>query len=106
MNNKLFVGGLSRETTEDSLREAFSQAGTVTSVWIKIDRDTGMPGGFGFVEMSTEAEAQAAIDMWNSKELGGRTLTVNVARPQTDRPRQGGYDRNRGGGYQRGGNKR
>ncbi len=117
MNNKLFVGGLSRNSvTEDSLREAFAQAGTVESVWIKIDPETGMPKGFGFVEMATEEEAQAAIEMWNGKEFEGRTLEVNVARPKEDRPRGnfgggrggGGYnqDRRGGGGYGGGGGRR
>jgi RNA recognition motif-containing protein len=101
MNKKLYVGGLSWDTTEDSLREAFAQAGAVDSAWIKVDRETGRSGGFGFVEMATEAEAQAAIDMWNGKELEGRTLMVNEARPQADRPaRSNSY----GGGRGRGGN--
>jgi RNA recognition motif-containing protein len=103
MAKKLYVGSLSWGTTEDGLREAFSQAGTVESAWIKIDRDTGRSGGFGFVEMATEEEAQAAIDMWNGKELDGRQLVVNEARPQEDRGDRGGFGGNRGGGF--GGNR-
>jgi RNA recognition motif-containing protein len=103
MNKKLYVGGLSWGTTEEGLNEAFSQAGPVASAWIKIDRETGRSGGFGFVEMETVEAAQAAIDMWHGKELDGRTLTVNEARPQEERaPRSGGFNRG-GGGYQRGG---
>ncbi len=88
--NKLFVGSLSFNTTDEGLAEAFAQAGTVLSAQIIQDRQTGRSKGFGFVEMSTEEEAQAAIQMWNGKELDGRTLTVNVAKPKTerdDRPR-------------------
>ena len=85
MNKRLYVGGLSYDTTEDGLREAFSQAGTIESLTIIMDRDAGRSKGFGFVEMSSDAEAQAAIDMWNGKELDGKTLTVNEARPQADR---------------------
>lgn len=106
MNKKLYVGGLSWNTTEDELREAFSEVGRVESAWIKVDRDTGRSGGFGFVEMATEEEAQAAIDMWNGKELDGRNLTVNEARPQEERsPRQGGYNRS-GGNNRSSGNNR
>lgn len=92
---KLYVGGLPYKTTEDDLRDAFSQAGTVTSATIIMDRMTGRSKGFGFVEMSTDAEAQAAIDMWNGKDFGGRTMTVNEARPLEARPPR----RNDGGGY-------
>jgi RNA recognition motif-containing protein len=83
--NKLYVGGLSYNTTEDGLRNAFGQAGTVTSATIIMDRETQRSKGFGFVEMSTPEEAQAAIEMWNGKELDGRSLTVNEARPQKPR---------------------
>lgn len=86
MAQKLYVGGLPYSTTDDELREAFAQAGAVVSASIVIDRMTNRSRGFGFVEMTSEAEAQAAIDMWNGKELGGRVLTVNVARPKEDRP--------------------
>ncbi|MEX2008446.1 MAG: RNA-binding protein [Candidatus Spechtbacterales bacterium] len=81
MNKRLFVGGLPYATTEQELTNAFAQAGTVSSVAIITDRMTGRSKGFGFVEMATEEETQAAIDMWNGKEFEGRTLTVNEARP-------------------------
>ena len=81
MNKKLFVGGIAWKTTEDALREAFEKAGTVESATIITDRNTGRSKGFGFVEMATEEEAQAAIDMWNGKELDGRNIAVNEARP-------------------------
>ncbi len=85
MGTKLFVGGINFRSNEEALQEAFSQAGTVTSAVIINDKMTGRSKGFGFVEMSSEAEAQAAIEMWNGKELDGRTLTVNEARPQEPR---------------------
>ena len=89
MAQKLYVGGLPYQTTEDELRDAFAQAGSVTSSMIITDRMTGRSKGFGFVEMATDAEAQAAIDMWNGKEFNGRRLTVNEARPREERaPRQ------------------
>jgi len=94
MAKKLYVGGLPYSTTEDQLSEAFAQAGAVESSAIIIDKMTNRSKGFGFVEMASDAEAQAAIDMWNGKEFGGRTLTVNEARPKEDRPMGGG---NRGG---------
>lgn len=98
MNKKLYIGGLSYGTTEDSLKEAFGQAGTVESATVIMDKMTGRSRGFGFVEMSTEEEAQAALDMWNGKELDGRRLTVNEARPMADRPpREGFGGSNRGG---------
>ncbi|MFH1657622.1 MAG: RNA-binding protein [bacterium] len=81
MAKKLYVGGLSYDTTEDGLREAFSQAGTVESAAIIIDKMSGRSKGFGFVEMSTDEEAEKAIEMWNEKALDGRNLTVNEARP-------------------------
>jgi RNA recognition motif-containing protein len=90
MAKKLFVGGLPYETTDAELKDAFSQAGTVASAVIIMDKMLGRSKGFGFVEMSSDAEAQAAIDMWNGKEFGGRTLTVNEARPMEPR-NQGGY---------------
>lgn len=103
MATKLYIGGLSYNTTEDALKDAFANAGSVTSASIIMDKMTGRSRGFGFIEMSTEEEAKNAIDMWNGKELDGRTLTVNEARPLGDRParRPGGG----GGGYgDRGGN--
>lgn len=87
MSTKLYVGGISYRSTEDSLAEAFAQAGSVVSAKIITDRMTGRSRGFGFVEMGSPEEGQRAIDMWNGKELDGRTLTVNEARPLEDRPR-------------------
>jgi RNA recognition motif-containing protein len=98
MAQKLYVGGLPYSTTDQELADAFAQAGTVTSASIVTDRMTGRSRGFGFVEMSSEAEGTAAIDMWHGKEFGGRTLTVNVARPKEDRPAGGGGDRRGGNG--------
>jgi len=95
MNKRLYIGGLSYDTTEDSLKEAFAKAGTVESAAIIIDKMSGRSKGFGFVEMSSEEEAQKAIEMWNGKEFEGRNLTVNEARPMEERPRR---DFNRGGG--------
>ena len=101
MAKKLYVGGLSYSTTEDSLREAFSQVGAVESAAIIMDKMTGRSRGFGFVEMTNDEDAEKAVEMWNGKELDGRKLTVNEARPMGDRPprRTGG-----GGGFNRGGN--
>jgi RNA recognition motif-containing protein len=98
---KLYVGGLPYATTEDALKELFSQAGTVASATIIIDKMSGRSRGFGFVEMSSDDEAQSAISMFNGKEYEGRTLTVNEARPQGDRPRNGGFQRRGGFGGQR-----
>lgn len=89
MNNKLYVGNISFETSETDLQTLFAQAGTVETVNIIRDRDTGRPRGFGFVEMTTEADAQNAIDQFNEQQFGGRTLTVNIAKPQL--ARSGGY---------------
>ncbi|MDP3795470.1 MAG: RNA-binding protein [bacterium] len=86
MAKKLYVGGLSYGTTEDTLRDAFAQAGTVESATIIMDRMSGRSKGFGFVEMAIDEEAQRAIEMWNGKELDGRTVTVNEARPMEARP--------------------
>ncbi|MBI5079317.1 RNA-binding protein [Candidatus Wolfebacteria bacterium] len=101
MAKKLYVGGLSYSTVDGTLKEVFSQAGTVESATVIIDKMSGRSKGFGFVEMSTEEEAQKAIEMFNGKELDGRTVTVNEARPMEPRaPRQGGFDRGgRGGGF-------
>lgn len=82
MATKLFVGGLPYRTTQEELQEAFAQAGSVTSATIILDRATGRSKGFGFVEMSSDSDAQAAIEMWNGKDFGGRTLTVSEARPK------------------------
>jgi len=80
---KLFVGGLPYRTTGDELRDAFAQAGEVTSASIVTERETGRSRGFGFVEMATDEGTDAAISMWNGKDFGGRTLTVSEARPKT-----------------------
>lgn len=96
MAKKLYVGGLSYSTTSDSLKELFGQAGTVETVAIIMDKMTGQSKGFGFVEMTTEEEAQKAIETFNGQEFEGRTLTVNEARPQEDRPRNGGFNRDGG----------
>lgn len=81
MAKKLYVGGLPYSTTDDELKSAFAQAGAVESATVIMDRATGRSKGFGFVEMSSDAEAQAAIDLWNGKDFGGRNLTVSEARP-------------------------
>jgi len=95
MATKLYIGGVSYGTTEDGLRDAFAQAGSVVSAKIIIDKMTGRSRGFAFVEMTTDDEAQKAIELWNGKELDGRMLTVNEARPLEERaPRTGN-----GGGY-------
>lgn len=86
MLNKLYVGNLPYNTTEDDLREVFSEYGTVISSTIITDRETGRSKGFGFVEMSTEAEADAALNGMNGRDFGGRTLKVDKARPRADRP--------------------
>lgn len=99
MAKKLYVGGVAWGTTEDALRDAFSQAGTVDSATIIKDKMTGRSKGFGFVEMANDEEADKAIEMWNGKELDGRKLTVNEARPMEPRaPREGG-DRGFGRSY-------
>lgn len=90
MNNKLYVGNLSYEATESELQDLFGQAGTVQTVSIVRDRDTGRARGFGFVEMSNDAEAQNAIQQFDQKQFGGRNLTVNVAKPQAARGGNGG----------------
>ena len=81
MNTRLYVGSLSYDTTEESLKDFFSQAGTVNSVSIITDKYSGRSKGFGFVDMSTEEEAQKAIETLNGKELDGRTIIVDEARP-------------------------
>ncbi len=84
MAKRLYVGGLPYSTTEDALRTAFAGAGSVESANIIMDRATGRSKGFGFVEMATDEEASAAIEMWNGKEFEGRKLTVNEARPMNN----------------------
>jgi len=100
METKIYVGNLSFTTTEDELKELFSQAGTVASVALIKDRDSGQSKGFAFVEMTNQADAQKAIQMFNGKSLGSRELKVNLARPREERG-GGGYGRT--GGYGRGG---
>lgn len=87
MNNKLYVGNLSYSVRDDDLQQHFSAFGNVQSAKVMMERDTGRSKGFGFVEMSTAQEAQAAIDGLNGKNMGGRDLTVNIARPMESRPR-------------------
>ncbi len=100
MAKKLYVGGLPYSTTDMELKDAFSQAGAVESAVIIMDKMSGRSKGFGFVEMSSDEEAQKAVEMMNGKDFGGRTLTVNEARPMEDRPRR---DFRGGGGGDRGG---
>ena len=99
MGNKLYVGNLAYSVRDDSLQQAFAQFGTVTSAKVMMDRDTGRSKGFGFVEMGSDAEAQAAINGMNGQALEGRAIVVNEARPREDRPGGGGG----GGGYGGGG---
>ncbi len=106
MSMKLYVGNLSFQTSSDDLQQLFAQAGTVESASVVEDRETGRSRGFGFVEMSSNEEGQAAIQQFNGKEFNGRSLTVNEARPREDRGNRGGgggggrggYGGNRGGG--------
>jgi cold-inducible RNA-binding protein len=96
MNNKLFVGNLSFNTTENDLNDAFAAFGTVLEANLMMDRMTGKSRGFGFVTLSTADEAQKAIEGMNGRDMDGRALTVNVARPREERPGGGG-----GGGGRR-----
>ena len=106
MSTKLYVGNLAFQTTSQDLQELFGQAGTVQSASVVEDRDTGQSRGFAFIEMSSDAEAAAAIEQFNGKEVGGRALKVNEAKPRENRGGGGrgfggnrnGFDRNRGGG--------
>jgi cold-inducible RNA-binding protein len=112
MSMKLYVGNLSFQTSGDDLQQLFSQAGTVESASVVEDRDTGRSRGFGFVEMSSKEEGEAAIAQFNGKEVQGRALNVNEAKPREDRNGggggRGGFGGNRGGGGggYRGGNSR
>ena len=114
MGNKLYVGNLPYSVRDDDLQQAFSEFGAVNSAKVMMERDTGRSKGFGFVEMGSDAEAQAAINGMNGQSLGGRSVTVNEARPMEPRPpRSGGFggdrggygggNRSGGGGYGRGG---
>ena len=107
MSKKLYVGNLAFQTTSNDLQQLFAQAGTVESAQLIEDRDTGRSKGFAFVEMSTEDEAAAAIQQFNGKEVAGRALKVNEARPKENRSGGGGGGRgfggNRGGGFGGGG---
>jgi RNA recognition motif-containing protein len=99
MNNKLFVGSLSLETTENEVRDAFAAHGTVTEANLIMDRMTNRSRGFAFVTMSTDEEAQKAIQALNGKDMGGRALAVSVAKPREERaPARGGGRRDYGGG--------
>ena len=99
MNNKLYVGNLAYSVRDEDLQQHFSAHGTVQSAKVMMDRETGRSKGFGFVEMGTAAEAQAAIDALHGRDMGGRDLTVNIARPPEPRgERSGGGGRGFGGG--------
>jgi RNA recognition motif-containing protein len=103
MSKKLYVGNLAYRTTGQDLQQLFGQAGTVESASIIEDRDTGQSKGFAFVEMSTDEEAASAIQQFNGKEIGGRALRVNEARPRENRSGGGFGGGNRSGGFGRGG---
>ena len=99
MSTKLYVGNLAFQTTSQELQQLFAQAGTVQSASVVEDRDTGRSRGFAFVEMSTSEEASSAIEQFNGKEVGGRPLKVNEAKPRENRSVGGrGFGNNRGGG--------
>ncbi len=98
MATKLFIGSLPWDVTDDQLKDFFSSAGTVVTANVVVDRDTNRSRGFGFVEMSTEEEAQKAVKELNNADLGGRNIIVSEARPKTDRPAGGGYGGGNGGG--------
>ena len=90
---KLFVGNLPYKTGDTELKDMFSQNGEVTEAVVIMDRERGVSKGFGFVTMTDDAEADAAIEAWNEKDVEGRSLTVNEARPQEDRPRRDNFNR-------------
>lgn len=108
MDNKLYIGNLSYNTTEADLRKLFSEAGTIESIDMIMDRETGRPKGFAFITMSSQAEAENAIRMFNAKMVDQRELKVNIARPREERPggdrggfRGGSSNRGRGGSNRR-----
>jgi len=103
MGNKLYVGNLPYQMRDSDLEEAFGQFGSVTSAKVMMERETGRSKGFGFVEMGSDAEAQAAINGMNGQPLGGRSVVVNEARPMEQRPRTGGFGGGGGGGGYGGG---
>src|SRR3954468_22638316 len=103
MGNKLYVGNLPYSVRDSDLEQAFGQFGAVTSAKVMMERDTGRSKGFGFVEMASDAEAQAAITGMNGQPLGGRSVVVNEARPMEQRPRGFGGGGSGGGGYGGGG---
>ena len=108
MSMKLYVGNLSFQTSSEDLQELFAKAGTVESATVVEDRETGRSRGFGFVEMATNEEGQAAIQQFNGKEVGGRALNVNEAKPREERGgggNRGGFGGGRNGGG-RGGSSR
>jgi RNA recognition motif-containing protein len=98
MGKKLYVGNLSYDVTDATLEQMFAAHGTVQSAQVIMDRDTGRSKGFGFVEIGSDHEAQAAIQALNGQQVGGRSLTVNEARPREDRGGGGGHGRSGGGG--------
>ena len=98
MSMKLYVGNLAFQTSSDDLQQLFAQAGTVESASVVEDRDTGRSRGFGFVEMSSKEEGEAAIQKFNGTEVNGRSLNVNEAKPRENRGGGGGGSRNGGGG--------
>ena len=99
MNNKLYVGNLAYAVRDNDLEQAFSEFGNVVSAKVMMERDTGRSKGFGFVEMSSEAEAKAAIEGLHEQPMGGRNMMVNIARPREERPAGGGFRGNNGGGF-------
>jgi hypothetical protein len=106
MGNKLYVGNLPYSVRDEDLQQSFGQFGAVTSAKVMMERDTGRSKGFGFVEMGSDAEAQAAINGMNGQPLGGRSVVVNEARPMEARPpRTGGFGGGGGGGYGGGGDR-
>jgi cold-inducible RNA-binding protein len=98
---KLFVGGLPFSTTDEELSQMFADHGTVASAVVVKDRDTGRSKGFGFVEFENDEEGKAAEKALNGSDVGGRSITVNEARPREDRPKTGGYNGGGGGGGDR-----